>query len=410
MRVEEKIVRPRGPARAVSGVRLAGWAANIRRSALQEMLAAASRPGILSLALGLPAPELFPTEDYARSVSRVLATDRHALQYGPPFQPLKSHIVALMAERGVACSESQVFLTTGAQQGISLLARLLLEPGGAVLAEELTYTGFRQVVEPFRPEILQAPTDPETGIDVDAVASLLERGARPAFIYAISDGHNPLAVSISREKRLRLVELARGYGVPIVEDDPYGLLSYAGDPLPSLRALDAEWVFYAGSFSKILAPSLRVGWLVVPESLTPKLSVIKESSDIDTSTLSQRAIAAYLSEGHLGARLPMLRREYRLRRDTMLDSLREHFTGVARWREPSGGIFVWVELPEGVRASEVLKIAIETEQVAFIPGDAFSVGGYGANCMRLNFSHSAPDRIREAVARLKRAVARAMRP
>lgn len=410
MLVGEKHEPSRGAARAGRDLAFAGWAADIKRSALQEMLVASSRPGILSLALGLPAPELFPTEDYARAVTHVLATDPRALQYGPPFQPLKSHVVKLMAERGVACDESQIFLTSGAQQGISLLARLLLEPGGAVLREELTYSGFQQIIEPFRPEILQVPTDPETGIDVDAVASLLEGGARPAFIYAISEGHNPLAVSISREKRLRLVELARGYGVPIIEDDPYGLLTYTSDPLPPLRALDAEWVFYAGSFSKILAPALRVGWLVVPESLMSRLSVVKESSDIDTSTLSQRAVAAYISEGHLEGRLPALRREYGLRRDTMLDALRESFTGAARWREPSGGIFVWVELPEGVRASEVLKVAIETERVAFIPGDAFSVGSdRGANCMRLNFSHSAPELIREGIARLKRALARTAR-
>lgn len=407
MLTEETRARPAEAAGAGAEVALAGWAADIRRSALQEMLSVASRPGILSLALGLPAPELFPAGDYGRALARVLATDPRALQYGPPSQLLKSQVVALMAARGVSCDESQVFLTAGAQQGISLLARLLLEPGGTVLTEELTYTGFQQVIEPFRPHLLRVPTDPETGIDVEAVAALLGGGARPAFIYVIPDGHNPLAVSLSREKRRRLVELARGYGVPVVEDDPYGFLSYVDDPAPPLRALDPEWVFYAGSFSKILAPALRVGWLVVPEWLTFRLAIVKESSDIDTATLTQRAVAAYLSEGHLEGHLPALRREYRLRRDTMLEALREKLSGVARWREPGGGVFVWVELPEGVRAGEVLRLAVETEQVAFIPGDAFSVtGDRGANCMRLNFSHSAPELICEAVTRLARVLGR----
>ena len=389
-------------------VALANWTKAIKRSALQDLLAVASRPGILSFALGLPSAELFPKGAYGDAAAKVLAEDPRALQYSPPFQPLKAHVVKLMAERGVECSEQQVFLTAGAQQGLSLLARLLLNPGGRVLCEETIYTGFQQSVEPFQPDLLTVATDGETGIDVDAVEARLRGRARPAFIYVISNGHNPLSVTLSTEKRNRLVELACRYGVPIVEDDPYGMLSYEAIS-PPLRALDSEWVFYVGSFSKILAPSLRVGWLVVPEHLIHHLSVIKEASDIDTSTFSQRCVSAYLDAGHLPSHLAELRREYGRRRDVMLNALAAHFPPEARWTSPQCGVFVWVELPTKFNLDEVLKRAIAEERVAFIPGHAFAVNGsrQGANCMRLNFSNSSPASIEDGVARLARVLTKA---
>lgn len=383
---------------------LARWARDLRRSALQVMLAEASRPGVLSFALGLPAPELFPAADFARSVEHVLAADPGALQYGPPSGRLKRQVVELMARRGVACREGQVFLTSGAQQGISILTRLLLDPGGAALTEEMAYTGLQQVLEPFRPEIITVPTDRATGIDVDGVEKVLAGGARPAFIYAISSGHNPLSVSMSLDKRRRLAGLAGRYGVPVVEDDPYGFLCYEEAPPPPIKVFDAEWVFYVGSFSKILAPALRVGWLVVPEELIPPLSIIKESCDIDTSTLAQRAVSHYLGEGHLAPHLERLRGEYRARRDAMLRALGEHFPAGARWGVPDSGIFIWVEMPGATDTVALLRQALERERVAFIPGRAFSVGGREAarNCLRLNFSNCPPAVIEEGIARLGR--------
>ena len=385
---------------------LAKWAQNVKRSQLQELLFAAAKPGIISFAMGLPDSDLFPVEGLTRASNRVLANDSRALQYGPPYQPLKSQIVELMAERNVVCREEQVFITTGAQQGMNLLVRLLLEPGGQVLTERMIYTGFQQVIEPYEPLTLFAPTDAETGIDVEAVASFLRRGARPAFIYAISCGHNPLAVSLTEAKRLRLVELARGYGVPIIEDDPYGFLNYEDAVLPPLRAYDEQWVFYVGSFSKILTPALRVGWLVVPESLIPKLSVVKEASDIDTNTFTQRLISAFLEQEDLKTHLSMLKREYRARRDVMNQALHEHFPAMAKWGSPDHGVFFWVELPRGVDTMVLLADALEKERVAFIPGQAFSVDPLDrpTNCMRLNFSHSNPKLIREGIARLGKLV------
>jgi 2-aminoadipate transaminase len=389
---------------AAGAPELALWAQEIRPSALQTMLTRSAEPGVLSLALGLPAPELFPAAGLAEASARVLAHDPVALQYSPPFLPLKLQVVELMRRRGVECTPEQVFLTAGGQQGMSLLTRVLLNPGGTVLTERLCYTGFQQAVEPFRPEVLTVPTDLDTGIDVDAVEALLAAGERPAMIYVVTDGNNPLGVSVSAEKRRRLVELAREHRVPILEDDAYGFFQYLDDPVPPMRALDDRWVLYMGTFSKIFAPALRVGWLVVPEALVRPLAIVKEATDINTSTFTQRVISAFISEGLLPAHLDTLRREYGARRDAMDAALREHLGGEARWRTPTAGVFTWVELPEGTDATALLATALDTEGVAFFPGSAFAVGGdgYASNCLRLNFSHCGPERIHDGVARLGR--------
>jgi 2-aminoadipate transaminase len=382
---------------------LAGWAKNLTRSALQEMLTEASRPGVISFALGLPAPEFFPAAAFAQLSAQVLACDERALQYSPHLQTLRRQVRELMKRRGVSCREEQIFLTAGAQQGMSLLARLLLDNGSKVITEKFIYLGFQQLLEPFRPEVLTVETDMETGMDVDGVERLLRANHRPAFIYSITDGHNPLSVNLHRDKRARLVELAERYHVPIVEDDAYGFLNYDQSATPPLRALSERWVFYVGSFSKILAPALRVGWVVVPSGLIEPLSIVKESADIDTATFTQRLVNAYLESGQLPAHLSQLREQYNLRREMMARALEAHFPAEARWSVPASGFFFWVELPATVDLDSLFKIAIEREQVAFIPGRAFSVhedAGEPTQSMRLNFSNSTPQRIEEGIARL----------
>lgn len=382
---------------------LAAWARGLEQSALQEMLVATARPGIISFALGMPAVELFPTKALAAAVERVLSVDRVALQYSPPLQSLKKHVQEMMKWRGVNCREEQIFLTAGAQQGMSLLSRLLLETGGSVITEELIYAGFKQVLQPFQPHVLTVSTDAKTGMDVDGVEQYLRSGERPSFIYSITDGHNPLSVRLDSSKRARLVDLAEQYHVPIIEDDAYGFLCY-DDPLPPLRALSERWVFYVGSFSKILAPALRVGWLVVPEELILPLSVIKESSDIDAAPLSQRIVNAYLDTGQLPGQIDMLRTQYGVRRDTMMRALAENFPDTARWTKPDCGFFVWVELPPAVDIDELFRRALEVEHVAFIPGHAFSVNNKRSSTpsIRLNFSHPTTARIEEGIPRLAR--------
>lgn len=395
------------PPAAPADVPLAAWTRALRPSTIAEMLALMARPGVISFALGLPAPELFPVEDYAEAATGLLRGDRNALQYRPPHAPLKRQIVELMRRRGVRCTEEQVFLTTAAQQGLALLARLFLDPGGAVVCERLVYTGFQQVLESYLPRVLTVGTDLETGIDVDAVEARLERGPRPAFIYVITDGHNPLGVSVSPGKRERLVELARRHAVPIVEDDAYGLLSLE-EPVAPMRALEDEWVFYVGSFSKVMAPGFRVGWVVAPERFVPMLGCAKDAADIDTATFTQRLVSAYLETGRFDGQLERVRAAYRERRDAMLAALAEHFPRGARWSVPANGALVWLELPPETDAGRLLRVAVEEEGVAFVPGHAFAADGSraGANCMRLNFSHPSVPEIREGIARLARAARR----
>ncbi|AKF81918.1 aminotransferase [Myxococcus fulvus 124B02] len=388
---------------SVAELPVASWARGLGPSAIQDMLQKITRPGVYSLALGLPAAELFPTEGMAEAAARVLAEEGQALQYSATLEPLREQVVALMAKRGVRCTPEQVFLTTGAQQGMNLLARLLLEPGRSVLLEDRVYSGFQQVLAPYDVRRVPVRRDARTGLDLDGMEALLAAGERPALFYTMSDGHNPLGTHLAREARERLAGLAREYRMPVIEDDAYGFLHYEeGGAIAPVKALESEWVFYVGSFSKILAPALRVGWVVVPEWMVFRLATVKEASDIDTTTFPQRMVLAFLQSGRLEGHLATLRREYRLRRDTLLKALETQLPAGATWTTPTSGMFAWVELPEGMDSTVLLSRALETQQVAYLPGQAFSVSGgrSASHGLRLNFSACAPERITEAVRRL----------
>jgi 2-aminoadipate transaminase len=388
------------------GPAAAGWAQDLRRSALEDMLVATARPDVISLALGLPCEDLFPTAEMGESVARVLASEPRALQYAPPLERLREFVAGLMETRGVRCGPDEVFLTAGAQQGMSLLTRLLLDPGATVVVEAACYPGFLQALAPLSPRIVAAPSGPERGLDVDALERMLASGLRPALLYAIPDGHNPLGVSLPAESRKRLVELARGHGFPIVEDDAYGRVSYDDDGAPALRALDPEWVFHLGSFSKTLAPALRTGWIVAPARFHRALGSLKESTDINTTTLGQRAVADFVARGLFEPHVATLRAEYRRRRDAMLEAIERELPEGSRWSVPRAGFFTWVELPGGADAMAVLRVALERERVAFVPGEAFAAGDAppARSALRLNFSHGSPESIREGVARVARAL------
>jgi 2-aminoadipate transaminase len=386
----------------VDGI-LASWTQHATRSAMQDALILSARPGIICFALGLPAPELFPLELFTSACADMLSRGPESLQYGPPSTALKSHVVSLMRTRGVECSDKQIFLTNGAQQAVHLIVALLLDRGRQVVAEELCYPGFQQIIDFYNPEILTVPTDPNSGMDVDKVEWYLVRGARPAFIYAIPDGHNPLGVSLSQEKRARLLALSQQYGIPIIEEDPYGFLSYRESPIKPMRADQSDLVFYVGSFSKILAPSVRLGWLVIPEELTAYLAILKESSDIDMATFSQHIVSYMLESGFLPQHLNRLRSEYKCRRDMMLKALSQRFPNGSEWIVPDSGVFVWVRLPEVFDTTYLLETAVNKYGVAFMPGSVFRTrrDDYGPRSnLRLNFSYPSATRIEEGMLRL----------
>jgi len=377
---------------------------------MRELLPRVMDPQVRALALGLPAPELMPVQACAAAAERVLARGGSVLQYQLLSCPLRRQVQSLLAERGVLCSEADIFLTTGGQQGISLLVQLLLERGGAVVVDELTYEGLHAALAELAPRLLVVPTRPGSGMDLDAVEALLRSGARPAFMYVIADGHNPTGSSLSHAARVRLVELARRYRVPIIEDDVFGYLRYARDAPPPLRALSDEWVLYVGSFSKILAPGLRVGWVVIPERFHQRWSTRKHASDLSVTTFAELTVSEYLASGALPAHLAQLRHVYAARRDTLLRALAQSFPSETRWETPAAGMFVWVDLPRHVDSLELLGAALDAEKVAFMPAVVFRAPGGESerNGMRLNFTHCSASELEDGATRLGRVVKRTL--
>lgn len=387
---------------------IALWAQDSQRSLLRRMVSLASKPGITSMAGGLPDPQLFPRAEFADAMQTVLLEDLLSMQYGPTFKPLQRHIVKLMARRGMQVEPESVFITTGAQQAIDVLARLLVDPGEVVVLESTIYTGIKQALAPFQPRILTVSTDLRDGFAVNELAQMLAAGVRPALVYVIPESHNPLGVSMSLEKRRQLAALASQYHFPIIEDDAYGLLNYAhadSPPIPTLHQLNPDWGIYVGSFSKIIAPALRLGWMVAPQALRDKIALAKEACDLETSALTQRAVAAYLSSGHFEGHLTHLRQTYCTRRDAMLAALDRHFPATCRWTHPKGGMFVWVEMPQGFDSMALLNRALDEVGVAFVPGVAFAVNGKdGSNSLRLSFATVAPEKITDGIERLGRVI------
>lgn len=379
------------------------WLRGRGRSALRRMVERVSRPGVLSLAGGLPAPELFPTSAYGEAVKRALENDPRALQYGASYEPLRARLAALLAERGVACGPEDILLTNGAQQAIGIAAGLLLSPGSPAVVEEAVYTGALEALAPYSPRLITVGTDRETGFDVDALESRLAAGERPAFAYVIPEAHNPTGVTLSREKRERLADLAERHHLPILEDDAYGLLVYDGAPARPIKALASDWTLLIGSFSKVIAPALRLGYLVVPPALRQAAQLFKEATDLECSALTQRALAALLENGFLPGHLAKLRETYGARRDAMLGALEAEFPAGTRFSRPRGGFFVWVELPGDGDTDLLLDRALAEEGVAFVPGSAFAADGRGCRrCLRLSFASQTPEAIREGVRRLGR--------
>lgn len=354
---------------------------------------------MVSLAGGLPAVELFPTQAYGEVLRRLLA-DPQSMQYVPSYAELKERVVELMRRRGVDCGVEEILITTGAQQALDVAVRAFVGVGEVVAVERYAYAGFREVLAPLRPRLLTLPSSLDDGLDVEALERYLLAGVRPRLVYVIPDAHNPLGVSLAREARERLVVLAHDYDFVVLEDDPYGLLCCDGEFERPLAALDSERVVYAGTFSKILAPALRLGWLRLPASLVETFAAVKEIGDLECSRLSALAVASLLGELDFDRHLELLRTTYRVRRNSMLEALSDHLPANCAFTEPGGGMFVWVELPEGLDGEQLLERTLAERKIAFVPAAAFADGADGTaprNAARLSFSRLEPEALREAV-------------
>lgn len=386
-------------------------AKGMRSSAIRDLLRLTEQPEMISFAGGLPAPECFPTEELAAACERAMVeAPVAALQYGPTegYGPLRELVAARMGGLGLGVKADNVLICAGSQQALDMLGRLLIDPGAPVAVEEPTYMGALQAWQMLRPHYLTVPMD-DKGLDVHALEALLASGARPRFLYVVSCFQNPTGVTLAPERRTALVELAARYNLLIVEDDPYGELFYEGERATPLAAIDVAMhgelrhVAYLSTFSKLLAPGLRVGWIAAPEGLTRPLALIKQGLDLHTGSLAQ--IGAYYAcrDGLLERHIPHIRAIYSVRRQVMLAALEEQMPSGVRWTRPTGGMFIWLTLPEQMNATTLLSQAIE-QKVAFVPGQPFHPNGGGANTMRLNFSHPTPERIVAGMQRLRAAM------
>jgi 2-aminoadipate transaminase len=377
----------------------------MKSSAMRDLMALTERDDVISLAGGLPDTSTFPPDSYAALMSTVAAEScARALQYGPTegLQLVKRCIAEVMAAEGMDLDGDDVLVTTGGQQVIDLVCKTLLDPGDVVVTEAPTYPGAVPTFCAYQADVVQVTLDRE-GMKIDELEDTLDQlersGRRPKFIYTVPNFHNPAGVTMSLERRRRLVQVACERELLVLEDNPYGLLRYEGDPLPTLRSLDDEFVIYASTFSKILSPGVRLGWTTAPAPVLAKMNIGKQGSDLCSSSISQYFVAAYFDSGPWGDYVRSLIEIYRRRRDVMLDSLAEHFPREAEWTHPQGGLFIWASLPDYIDTTDLLARALQ-DHVAFVPGRAAFVDGRGGSSMRLNFSGVNEDEIREGVRRL----------
>ncbi len=384
---------------------------NMRSSVMRDLMAVVARPDVITLAGGLPSTESFPARTLAKVTHEVaMKSSAAALQYGPTegLDQTKLNIAEVMAAEGTHIDIDHVLVTTGGQQAIDLVTRVLVDPGDLIIAEAPTYPGAIPSFTSFQAEVTQVPLD-DDGIRVDllrqAVERELQRGRKPKFIYLIPDFHNPAGVSLSLARRHEVVALAREHQLIIVEDNPYGQLRFEGQPLPTLYSLDTDNnVVYLGTFSKILSPGIRLGWIVAPTPLLAKFNLGKQAADLCPSTLAQMIVNEYFHEAHWRDYVEQVIEVYRKRRDVMLAALEEHFPGESSWTHPRGGFYIWATLPEYLDTVDLLALALEQEKVAFVPGSGGWVDGSGANHMRLAFCGVPEATIEEGIKRLAKVI------
>ena len=399
--------RPRSTARDIEryGALFAERTKAMKSSAMRDLMALTERDDVISLAGGLPDTSTFPPDSYASVMSMVAASScSRALQYGPTegLAVVKRCIAEVMRAEDMEADEDEMLVTTGGQQVIDLVCKTLVDPGDVVVCEAPTYPGAVPTFSTYQATVVQVTMDRD-GMRTDELEATLDElersGQRPKFIYTVPNFHTPAGVTLARERRHEVIRIASERELLVLEDNPYGLLRYEGTPLPTLRSLDEEFIVYAGTFSKILSPGVRLGWACAPAPVLAKMNLGKQAADLCSSSISQYFVSAYFESGPWEEYVRSVNEIYRRRRDVMLDALAEHFPREAEWTHPQGGLFIWATLPDYIDTTDLLARALE-DHVAFVPGRAAFVDGRGGSAMRLNFSGVGEDDIREGIRRI----------
>jgi 2-aminoadipate transaminase len=385
----------------------------MKSSTIRELLKITEQADIISFAGGLPAPDVFPVNEFKEACIAVLdKSSTLALQYGATegIYPLREMITRHALRYGIQITPENVMITSGSQQALDLIGKIFINRGDRILVESPTYLGALQAWNAYGAEYIAIPSD-DNGMITDELEKALRCG--PKFIYVLPNFQNPTGATMSLDRRKKLVELADRYGVPIIEDDPYGQLRFEGEHLPAVEVLDSRTraangcysgnVIYLSTFSKLLAPGLRLAWVVAPPEVIFKMVQAKQGADLHTSTFNQMMAYEVAHKGFLDKHVITIRQTYQERRDVMLDALTEHMPEGVHWTHPQGGLFLWATLPESIDTAELLLSAVK-EKVAFVPGGSFHPCGGGTNTMRLNFSYSKPELINEGIARLGRVI------
>jgi len=378
-------------------------AQQLQSSVIREILKITMRPEIISFAGGLPSPATFPVERMKAAFDSVLSSQgKVALQYGPTdgYLPLREWIANSLSTDGAKILPDQVLMTSGSQQGLDLLGKVLIDEGSKVLVETPSYLGALQAFSVYGPEFVSVPTD-DHGLLPEAVGAI---GQGASMLYALPNFQNPTGRCLSIERRAALVEICARLGLPLIEDDPYGALSYRGEPLPKMLTMNPGGVIYMGSFSKVLTPGIRLGYVVAPVPLVRKLEQAKQAADLHTAQLTQMVVYEVIKDGFLGEHIPTIRKLYSDQCQAMLAALTEFFPPSVTWTKPEGGMFIWLTLPKHIDSMQLLDEAI-AQNVAFVPGAPFYANAPEKNTLRLSFVTVSPEKIREGVAKLGKLIA-----
>ncbi|HRS22184.1 MAG TPA: PLP-dependent aminotransferase family protein [Clostridia bacterium] len=388
------------------GIKFANRMDNMKGSAIRELLKFAEQPDIISFAGGLPAPELFPVEEMLQATRRVMMEDgRASMQYGATdgYLPLRKKIAERSKKIGFVPDPSEILITAGSQQGLDFSAKIFINEGDVIITESPSYLGALNAFKAYQPKFVEIPMD-EDGMIIEELEKALAANKNIKFIYTIPDFQNPTGRTMPVERRKKLMELATEYEIPVIEDNPYGELRFEGEILPSLKCFDPKnLVIMLGTFSKILAPGMRLGWVIARPDVLQKYNIAKQGADLQCSSMAQREVNMFMEMYDIEEHIKKIIKVYGARKNLMLETIKKEFPSSVKCTNPVGGLFAWATFPEEIDASVLLKKALE-QKVAFVPGEPFYPNGGNANHCRLNYSCMSEDKIVDGITRLGKAL------